>query len=59
MIPREVAGAWGARLRRGATPQPNMHFSLSRDMVALDDLLVLLRDHGIQHVATKIAYREI
>lgn len=39
--------------------QPNMHFSLSQDMIDLDALLVVLRDHGIQHVATKIAYHEI
>lgn len=43
----------------GNQSQPNMHFSLSQDMIALDDLLVLLRDHGIQHVATRIAYRDI
>jgi hypothetical protein len=28
-------------------------------MIALDDLLVVLRNHGIQHVATKIAFHEI
>jgi hypothetical protein len=39
--------------------QPNMHFSLSEDMIDLDELLTVLRDHGIQHVATKIAYHEI
>lgn len=43
----------------GNQSQPNMHFSLSGDMIPLDELLVLLRDHGIQHVATKIAYHEI
>ena len=39
--------------------QPNMHFSLSQDMVGLDELLVMLRDDGVQHVATKIAYHEL
>lgn len=39
--------------------QPNMHFPLGQDMIDLDDLLAVLRAHGIQHVATKIAYREI
>jgi hypothetical protein len=39
--------------------QPNMHFSLIQDMIGLDDLLDLLRLHGIQHVATKIAYHQI
>jgi hypothetical protein len=43
----------------GNQSQPNMYFSLSEDMIALGDLLELLRDHGIQHVATKIAYHEI
>jgi hypothetical protein len=43
----------------GNQSQPNMHFSLSQDMIALDDLLTLLRDNGIQHVATKIAYHDI
>lgn len=42
-----------------AQSQPNMHFSLSQDMIGLDDLLERLADHGIQHVATKIAFREI
>jgi len=28
-------------------------------MIGLDELLVLLRDHGLQHVATRIAFRDI
>jgi hypothetical protein len=28
-------------------------------LIDLDELLPMLRDHGIQHVATKIAYHEI
>jgi len=39
--------------------QPNMHFSLGGDMIGLDELLDMLREHGVQHVATKIAFREI
>jgi hypothetical protein len=39
--------------------QPNMHFSLSGDMIGLKELLEMLDEHGVQHVATKIAYREI
>lgn len=42
-----------------AASQPNMHFSLSQDMIGLDDLLERLADHGIQHVATAIAFQEI
>lgn len=42
-----------------AASQPNMHFSLSEDMIGLDDLLERLADHGIQHVATAIAFQEI
>jgi hypothetical protein len=42
-----------------ANSQPNMHFSLSGDMIGLADLVTMLDQHGIQHVATKIAYREI
>lgn len=44
---------------RDPQSQPNMHFSLQNDMIGLDDLLELLRTHGLQHVATKIAFREI
>lgn len=47
------------RFKVSRESQPNMHFSLSQDTIGLDELLVMLRDHGIQHVATKIAYREI
>lgn len=45
----------------GADPmsQPNMHFSLRGDMIGLDEFLLLLRDHGLQHVATRIAFRDI
>jgi len=39
--------------------QPNMHFSLSEDMIDLDELLALLREFGIQHIATKSAYHQI
>jgi hypothetical protein len=39
--------------------QPNMHFSLSGDMIGLEELLAMLDKNGIQHVATRIAYREI
>jgi hypothetical protein len=39
--------------------QANMHFSLSQGMIDLDDFLELLKDHGLQHVATKIAYHLI
>jgi hypothetical protein len=39
--------------------QPNMHFSLSQDMIGLADLIEMLGEYGIQHVATRIAYREI
>lgn len=39
--------------------QPNMHFSLSKNMIGLEELLNMLQTHGVQHVATKIAYREI
>lgn len=39
--------------------QPNMHFSLSQDMIGLEELLQMLDKHGIQHVATKIAYHEL
>jgi hypothetical protein len=42
-----------------ANSQPNMHFSLQQDMIALEELLEMLKRAGIQHVATKIAYREI
>lgn len=42
-----------------AASQPNMHFSLSKDMIGLDDLLERLAEHGIQHVATAIAFQEI
>jgi hypothetical protein len=43
----------------GNQSQPNMHLSLSKDMIALDDFLDLLRDRGLQYVATKIAYHDI
>lgn len=39
--------------------QPNMHFSFEKDMLELDELLRLLRDDGLQHVATRIALNEI
>ena len=39
--------------------QPNMHFSLSEDMSSLDEFFAILNKDGIQHVATKIAYRQI
>jgi hypothetical protein len=42
-----------------ANSQPNMHFSLSQEMISLEELLDLLSERGIQHVATKIAYHEI
>ena len=32
----------------------DMHFSISRDLTALEDMLVLLRDHGLQGLTTRI-----
>ena len=32
----------------------DMHFSISRDLTPLEDMLVLLRDHGLQGLTTRI-----
>jgi hypothetical protein len=59
LLDQRVPAVSNPRFKVAPNSQPNMHFSLSQDMVGLDELLVMLRDHGIQHVATKIAYHEI
>jgi hypothetical protein len=59
LLDQRVPAVSNPRFKVAPNSQPNMHFSLSQDMIDLDELLVKLRDDGIQHVATKIAYHEI
>jgi hypothetical protein len=58
-LDERVPAVSNPQFRIAPNSQPNMHFSLSGDMIGLDDLLTLLHNEGIQHVATKIAYHEI
>jgi hypothetical protein len=59
LLDRRVPAVSNPQFKVAPNSQPNMHFSLGGDMIDLDELLVMLRDYGIQHVATKIAYHEI
>ena len=59
LLDARVPAVSNPEFRVAAGSQPNMHLSLSREMIGLEDLLDLLGTYGIQHVATKIAYYEI